>query len=230
MSVIIEFTLPADAFPCGRATGGDSDVRVQLERLVPLKMARIPFVWATGEGFDQFERHLHDSEVVKDVEILTRVGDSVLYYVEWYEDKETFLNGVSDTQGSIMEAHGSGTWSFTVRFRDHADLTNFHRFYQEGDFPVHIDRVYAPDDATKTEYGFGLTPEQRETLILAVEKGYFSVSRRTKLEEIAAELDITRQAASERVRRAAETVLRKSLIGLVAEPPEPGDEEPRDVE
>lgn len=116
-----------------------------------------------------------------------------------------------------MEAHGNEQWSFTVRFRDHADLTRFHQFYQDNDFPVHIDRVYAPDEASRTEYGFGLTPEQRETLTVAVENGYFSVPRETKLEEIAEEANITKQAASERVRRGTETILRKSLIGLVAE-------------
>ena len=51
---------------------------------------------------------------------------------------------------------------------------------------------------------------------MAVEEGYFSVPRGTTLEEIAEEAGITRQAASERVRRGAETVLRKSLIGLLA--------------
>lgn len=127
--------------------------------------------------------------------------------------------------GAILEAHGNGEWSFTLRFRDHADLTRFHQFYQAHDFPIHIDRVYAPDESSRTEYGFGLTPEQRETLTLAVEKGYFSVPRETKLDEIAEELGITRQAASERVRRGVETVLRKSLVGLVAENFKPGTEE-----
>lgn len=70
---------------------------------------------------------------------------------------------------------------------------------------------------------------------MAVEKGYFSVPRETKLDEIAEALGIIRQAASERIRRAAETVLRKSLIGLVAENHEPTggkstDEEPTESE
>jgi len=77
---------------------------------------------------------------------------------------------------------------------------------------------------SRTEYGFGLTPEQRETLLMAVEKGYFSVPRETKLAEIAEVVGITQQAASERVRRGAETVLRKSLIGLTAENFGPVDE------
>jgi predicted DNA binding protein len=230
MTVIIEFSLPADSFPFGRSTSGDPSVRVQLERLVPLREDRIPFLWATGQEFEQFEQHLRNSDIVKDAEAVTRVGDSVLYYTEWYTDKESFLNGISDTNGTIMEAHGDGDWSFTIRFRDHADLTRFHQYYQDNDFPVHIDRVYAPDEESRTEYGFGLTPEQREALIMAVEKGYFSVPRETKLEEIADVVGITQQAASERVRRGAETVLRKSLIGLVAENFEPEDEGTADTD
>ena len=230
MTVIVEFSLPADSFPFGQSTSGDPSVRVQLERLVPIGEDRIPFLWVTGQEFEQFEDHLRNSDIVEDVEALTRVGDSVLYYTEWCTNEETFLNGISDTNGTIMEAHGDGDWSFTIRFRDHADLTRFHQYYQDNDFPVHIDRVYAPDGESRTEYGFGLTPEQRETLIAAVEKGYFSVPRETKLEEIAEVVGITQQAASERVRRGAETVLRKSLIGLVAENFEPEDEGSADTD
>ncbi|MDS0298273.1 helix-turn-helix domain-containing protein [Halogeometricum sp. S1BR25-6] len=224
MSVVLEFTLPSDSFPFGRSTSGDPSVRVQLERLVPLKESRIPFLWATGKAFDQFEQHLRDSAVVEHLEAVTRLGESVLYYVEWDTDKETFLNGLSEHDGAIMDAHGDSEWSFTVRFRSHADLTRFHQFYQAHNYPVHIDRVYAPDEASRTEYGFGLTPEQREALTMAVQEGYFSVPRETKLDEIADQLGISRQATSERVRRGAETVLRKSLIGLVAENFEPVDE------
>lgn len=217
MTVVVEFTLPAESFPFGRAVSADADVRVQLERMIPLNERRIPFIWATGERFDRFERGLRDGEVVTHVEAVTSVGDSVLYYVEWDTEKETFLNGLGETGGSIMEAHGDSAWSFTVRFRNHADLTRFHHFYQEEEFPVRIQSVSSLDEEAPVHYGFGLTPSQREALLLAVEEGYFAVPRETKLDEIGEELDITRQAASERVRRGAETVLRKALVGLVAE-------------
>lgn len=225
MTVITEFTLPAEAFPFGRATSGDQDMRVQLERIVPLNQDRIPFLWVTGEEFDEFEHGLTNSDIVKHAEAVTRIGNSVLYYVEWYTNQESFLNGVSDTNGSIMEAHGDSAWSFTVRFQDHADLTRFDQFYQNEDFPVHINRVYTLDEEPRSEFGFGLTPDQREALTMAVERGYFSVPRETKLDEIADELDITPQAASERVRRGAETVLRKALVGLTAADLGPADGE-----
>ena len=41
MTVVVEFSLDADSFPFGRATSGDPEVRVQLERVVPLNTNRI---------------------------------------------------------------------------------------------------------------------------------------------------------------------------------------------
>jgi predicted DNA binding protein len=225
MAVIVEFALDSESFPFGQSTSGGSDIRVQLERVIPLQKGRIPFVWATGDDFDQFEQTLRNSDIVANIEALTRVGNRVLYYTEWETEKETFLNGLAETGGTIMEAHGDSEWSFTVRFRNHDDLTRFHQFYQDEEFPVRIDRVSAFDDASRSEYGFGLTRAQRETLIMAVKNGYFSIPRDTTLGEIADELSISSQAASERVRRGAETVLRKALVGLVAADLEPGDEE-----
>ena len=223
MAVVVEFSLDSKTFPFGRAMSGDPEVRVQLERVVPLNTDRIPFVWATGDDLSRFEETLRGSDIVSHAEALTRVGDSVLYAVKWYESKETFMNGVVEAGGAIMEAHGDDTWTFTLRFQTHADLTRFHQFYQEGEFPVHIDRVYSLDEEPASEYGFGLTPAQREALTLAVERGYFAVPRETQLDDIADELGISKQAASERVRRGAETVLRKALVGLVAADLNPAD-------
>jgi predicted DNA binding protein len=224
MVVIVEFTLDAESFLFGRSTSGNPNFRVQLERVVPVQDGRIPFIWVTGQNHDQFEHRLERTELVTQAEALTRMGDSVLYYVEWQTDEETFLNGLAENGGTIMEAHGDSEWSFTVRFQDSDALTDFHQFYRDEEFPVRIDRISSLDGNSHSEYGFGLTRVQRETLIMAVRNGYFSIPRETTLEEIANELSISSQAASERIRRGAETVLRKALVGLVATDLKPSDD------
>jgi predicted DNA binding protein len=229
MAIIVAFTLPAKSFPFGRSTSGDTDVRVQLERVIPLKEGRIPFIWATGKNFEQFEHVLKNSDVVNHFETVTKVGDSVLYYTVWNEENESFLNGLAELDVTILEGHGNGTWSFTVRFKTHADLTRFHQFYQNQNFPVHIERVTSLEEDPGVRYGFDLSPEQRDALMMAVEEGYFSVPRKITLDEIAEELNISSQAASERVRRGAQTVLRKALVGLVAEDFGPADEEEQPI-
>jgi hypothetical protein len=214
MTVIVDFTLRAETFPFGRATSGDPDVLVEIERLVPAGDDRIPFLWATGETFDRFERHLRDSGIVERVERLARIGNSALYSVEWREGKEPFLNGIVDTGGTIVEGRGDDAWSFTVRFADHSDVKRFHQFYHAHDYPLEIERIHSHDGTAEMEFGVGPSAAQREALRLAVERGYFSIPRETTLEEIAEDLGISRQAVSERVRRGTQSVLRRSMTGI----------------
>ena len=227
MTLILEFTIPSEAFPFGRAVSGGKDGSVALERLIPLDESRIPFLWVDKSDYGEFEEQLRASNIVKDVEALTRVDGSVLYYVEWYPEHETFLNGLYDAGATILEAEGDGTWEFALRFNNPADLTQFHQFYQQHDFPVHIKRVSKlnSDDSPGGSYGFGLTDAQHEALLTATEAGYFSVPRDTKLEEIADELNISEQAASEHIRKGTEKVVRTALLGLSAADFHPSEKE-----
>ena len=177
--------------------------------------------------YGEFEEQLRASDIVKRVEALTRVDESMLYYAEWHPEHETFLNGLYDAGATVLQAEGNGTWEFALRFNNAADLTQFHQFYQQHDFPVHIDRVsrLKSDDSPGGSYGFGLTDAQYEALLTATEAGYFSVPRDTKLEEIADELDISQQAASEHIRKGTEKVIRTALLGLSASNFDPSEKE-----
>ena len=156
MTLILEFTIPSEAFPFGRAVSGENGGLVTLERLVPLQDSRIPFLWVDKSDYKEFEKQLRASEIVEQFEALTRVDGNVLYYVEWYPERETFMNGLHDASATILEAEGDGTWEFVLRFNNPADLTQFHQFYQQHDFPVHIDRVsrLKSDDSPGGSYGF----------------------------------------------------------------------------
>lgn len=219
MVVLVEFTIPAESFPFGRAIGGDPGVSVTLEEMVPFEGRRIPFLWVRNAGsgdLEAFEETLTNSETVKHAEALTRIDDSVLYQVTWNVAAASFLNGIADSGGTIMEGHADGVCSFVVRFANHADLTQFHRFYQANGYPVHIDRVSTLARDPGATFDFDLTDHQREALVLALEMGYFAVPRESCLEDVAAELGISSQSASERIRRASEKIHRKALFGLTA--------------
>jgi hypothetical protein len=54
-----------------------------------------------------------------------------------------------------------------------------------------------PDDRPEL-----LTPVQRRTLVVAIEQGYFEIPRQSTLDDLAADLGVSKQAVSERLRRA----------------------------
>jgi hypothetical protein len=65
------------------------------------------------------------------------------------------------------------------------------------------------DEDTANDYG--LSDKQRQTLLHAVERGYYEVPRETDLDVLAEEMNISHQAASERLRRAISILVEHTL-------------------
>ncbi|MDG5776545.1 helix-turn-helix domain-containing protein, partial [Haloarculaceae archaeon H-GB1-1] len=77
---------------------------------------------------------------------------------------------------------------------------------------IHIIRTYTLTERTESVKQFGLSNEQREALILALREGYFDTPSQVSLSELAAELGITQQAMSNRIRRGNKQVLKEILL------------------
>jgi len=215
MSVIVEFTLPAESFTLGVVLASGPDVSVELERIVPTGDLLVPFFWADADeaDLDAFERAVRARPEVTSLTALDRLVGARLYEVAWAPHEESLVEGLHHADGTIFEGRSAGgRWRFVVRFPNHAAVTTFHNFLTENDIRVHLDRIVSLTASERGGYAFDLTPEQREVLVRAVEGGYFQVPRGTDLETLADELGITRQAASERLRRGADAVLRPVLL------------------
>lgn len=212
MSVIAEFTIEADQFVLGQVLGRDPTTHIEIERVVPASRQIMPYLWVSGGDFDRFEAEIEGSEHVRSIRALDRVGDTVLYRIEWDEAIESLIHGMAETDATILEAFGNEQWKFRIRFADHAGLTDFHNYCLDHDIVFVLDRVYTLTEDHRGGIAFDLTEPQREALVRAVEGGYFEVPRGITLGDLAADLDISQQAASERVRRAADKVLRAVLL------------------
>jgi len=111
-------------------------------------------------------------------------------------------------------------WRLDLRFPDQDRCSSYHRACVERGLSVHVLRLST--DATQS--GSHLTHAQWEVLNAANREGYFDVPRRTSLTELAAGLDLSRQAVSERLRRGLGNVVGSHLPH--APPQAPGDETP----
>ncbi|WP_396611534.1 helix-turn-helix domain-containing protein [Haloferax sp. S1W] len=216
MAVLAELTIDARSFDLGRVTAVEEGIHIDLERVVPTGGEVMPFFWASGADFEAFERSVRENHMVKELNAVARVQDKVLYHVHWGDTVSSLTNILIESHATILEAHGTDTWFFRLRFSDHTDLTEFHNRCQEEGIDFRVDRIYSLADEEPGVYSFDITAEQQEALVTAVEDGYFEVPRRTTLKEVAESLQISPQAASERVRRGANAVLRKVLLSRSA--------------
>jgi len=99
-------------------------------------------------------------------------------------------------------------WRQTGWFADREAFRQFSSFWQENaGFQLHR----LTQDGTSEPAGDGLTDRQHEALRIAYEKGYFDIPRRTSLEEVAGELDISPSSVSERLRRAQTELIEETV-------------------
>jgi len=99
-------------------------------------------------------------------------------------------------------------WRQSGWFADREAFIEFSTFWQHNaGFQLHrLTRAGQPETA-----GDGLSDRQLEALRTAYERGYFEVPRRTSLDTIAAELEISASSLSERLRRAQTHLIEETV-------------------
>lgn len=100
-------------------------------------------------------------------------------------------------------------WRARIRFSDREALAEFRDSCESYDITFQLGQIFETSPETDDEYG--LTPKQRETLLVAHEAGYFSIPRTGSLAEIGAEFGISAPSVSERLRRAQDRLIRHTV-------------------
>lgn len=212
VSVLLEFTIDADAFQLGRVLAPPPGMSLELERIVPTGSMIMPFVWAIGDEYHTFEERVRSHPAIRSLTSLDRFEDHGLYRLEWHGSPTDLVAAFERFEAVILEARGDDTWKFRLRFPTHDNLSAFHSAVRDQDIPIRVDRTYTLIEPLGREQTFDLTPEQREALVLALRRGYFASPSEVQLDELAGELGISRQAISKRIRRGNEEILESVLL------------------
>ncbi len=214
MSVIVEMTLPSEAFELGRVLRVEGLTRVTLETMVPMGGRPTPFFQINNGVRASFKRSVREHTAVEAIRRVNRSDTETLYALDWTPSPGTVFRRLMDMDVAVLNATGSAeTWALELRFPDHETLSEFQEYYIDEGIDVTIERLYNP---TKPDAGiwYGLTPAQRETLMYAVEKGYYRLPREISTQELADEFDISDQAVTERLRRGIGTLVSNTVLAV----------------
>lgn len=216
MSVIVEFTCTDSAFPFGRMFTDSPGMTVELEAIVPTDTAVVPYLWVNGEQYEEFEVRVRQNEHVAEFVALDRLEDAVLYRIDWIRHSGDLLEGIEVTRGVVLEASRNEGWTFRLRFPNHDNVSQFYNYCMQNNITIDITRSFTLTEKTEFGYQFDLSQEQREALLLGLRHGYFDTPSQTSLDELAAELGISSQAMSNRIRRGTKQVLGEALLSTTA--------------
>ena len=211
MSVIADFSIPAEQFALGHLLEVRPGVQVRLESMVPTGETMIPYFWVEDPDIEAVEEALLESTYVEEASIVDRVGDEALFRVVWAEDVNGIIETITETESVILEGNGHGdNWTFELRFPEYDALSQFYRSVVEKDISITLENVHNPIDQSGPQPNV-LTDEQREALQTALEEGYFAVPREITLVELADQLGISDSAVSQRIRRGLTKLLTTNL-------------------
>lgn len=213
MAVFTDFTVASDEFPCGETiASADAGAVIDLDEVVPTDEGICLYVWIQDGDPEAIQQRVRQSSSIIEIACLDVVDNRSLFRLTSQCTTEGILTALIQNDAVLLEGTSNSDWEFRVRFPDHARLADFYNTCHETGVTPRMNRIYTMVDNQRGGYLFDLSPAQREALIQAIEGGYYNVPRDMTLEELAGGLGITRQAASERIRRGSGKVLHTVLF------------------
>jgi len=212
MSIIAEFSVKSDDLALNHALTAAPQMIVEIEQVVATMEDRVmPYFWVSGGDHEDFEEAFQDDESVTNTTVIDEVEDARLYRAEWTKNVETIIYAYVELGATLMQAVGKADdWELRMRFDSYDSLSEFQDYCDENDISFELNRTQEQEQPMASAQ-YDLTPTQRETLVTALEAGYYEVPRAVTMRELADELGVSQQTLSNRFRAAYTNLVTSTL-------------------
>jgi predicted DNA binding protein len=207
MVVISRFGVRPTAFDLGRILRVEEAMTIDLETYVPSGDHSGLFVSISADSpadRTAFVERVRKHPSVSGLETVDVFENRTLIGMEWDVRSDYLFQTVQACDGRILRVSGTAEeWEFVIRFPSHDGMTQFREYCDAHGIAFTTLQIYQLRES-RTRAGqrlFGLTDAQREALTIAVENGYYDIPRQCSTSDLAAELGVSDQAVSERLRR-----------------------------
>ncbi|WP_254523738.1 helix-turn-helix domain-containing protein [Natrinema caseinilyticum] len=212
MTVITDIEIPADQFALGKLLEQYSDIEIELVRVIPLRDGIIPLFWVDGANPDDVEATIRGDPLAEEVNLLTEADGRHLFEIRWSTEIDALIKPMIESRAEVLIAEGSANrWNFRLQFANRSMLGDFRQRCHDNDIQFQLQALYNPTIPSEPLEEGELSSEQYDILATAHAKGYWHIPRDIELGEIADLIGISPNAASQRMRRALDTVVDQAL-------------------
>lgn len=205
------FTVEDSEFPLSAVFEQLPSVTIELDRVVPTTTAAIPYFWIYSDDTSKLSTDLGDDIGINQVTIIDRVEEAMFVRIDWNLDHESVLTAIINTNVTLLSGKGhGGQWVFNVRAKDLSELSAFQSYCRTHDLAVELTQLHAVSPLQDSQE-YGLTADQRTALELAYTRGYFESPRGATQDDLADDLDISRQAVSALLQRGIRQLIASTL-------------------
>ncbi|MFP8954892.1 helix-turn-helix domain-containing protein [Natrialbaceae archaeon A-arb3/5] len=212
MAIEASFTIDQPEFPLNDIFEELPDASIELDRVVPTKDAVVPYFWIYSENINDLSTDLSDDEGVDEFKVIDELEEQMLVRIDWNLDHESVLTAIVNTDVTLLSGLGDEeNWTFEVRSSDQKKVSEFQTYCRENGVPIKLTQLHALSPL-ESDREYDLTEGQRKALVLAYSRGYFDSPRDATQDDLADELDISRQAVSSRLQRGLRRLVASTLI------------------
>jgi predicted DNA binding protein len=206
----VYFSHPEMALADVITSGPDVTIRV-LQEVSTDPVGGSSFFAVETDQPELLERTLAADHTVKRAERVSQYQEWPVYRVEFNPEALLLGSVVTEQDGFALDAQQhDGGWIERWQLPDRQALQAVWQYAEEHSFTFDIMKVSQVSNTGDVGM-FGLTDKQRTTLVAAYDNGYFTEPSETTLSEIAADLDISTNAASGRLKRGMKNIIESSF-------------------
>ncbi|WP_254529760.1 helix-turn-helix domain-containing protein [Natrinema gelatinilyticum] len=207
MTSIADIEISADGTGTGELFEAVPSLSCEMEQVIASSGHGL---WLSGPSQSEIEAALDEASAIGTYSQISSDEDRWLYDIEFEPAAVDPFEIVLEEGGTVLSASASnGTWLLSIRVVDRESVSTLYDRLDETDVTPTIVRLF--DLAEETNSQCGLTTRQYETLVAAIDHGYFEIPREVSMQELSEELGISHQALSERLRRAYRALVTSEL-------------------
>ncbi|ESP90206.1 helix-turn-helix domain-containing protein [Candidatus Halobonum tyrrellensis] len=212
MVTLVNTAVPAEQFALAKTFAAHPDLSVRAEKLVANgERTVMPLLWTRNVPPDRVADAFEADPTVAEAELLAEHHGESLCEIGWVDDVRLVLRMITNAEATVLDAVGAdGRWRFRLMYPGRAAFAETDAFCDAHGLDVDVRSIRDVDRRSAGRYG--LTSKQRESLVAAARRGYFSVPGETTLQELSVETGVSHQALSERLRRASEALVENTLL------------------
>jgi predicted DNA binding protein len=212
MSIIADFTVKSEDFALYHSLTAAPSMIVEIERVVATLEDRLmPYFWVSGGDQANFEKAFHADETVQNITAIDEIKGARLYRAEWTQNVESIVYAYVEIGATILRAIGRDEqWELRMRFDDRDKLSKFQEYCERREISFELNRL-KEQEQPMASVQFDLTPKQRETLVIALEAGYYDIPQAVTMSDLTSELGVSQQALSKRFHQAHKNLITNTL-------------------
>lgn len=215
--MFLEITAPIEVLGFSRPVGPDDTV-ITIDQTVSVPGQSVMSVVLSGTDPEPVVQTIRDSGFIDSITFVTDSDEGDIYQLKWKNPVPEFLRRLRECDGELLTAVSVGDqWKFRLRFGSQEATSQFYRLVDDLHDSITVQRMQS-HDSPQTSRRSTVTPTQRETLILALESGYFDVPRQQSLNQLGDKLGVSDSAVSQRLRRGLSSLLKESSVVSTTQP------------